>query len=198
MASNFFCFLELFGLLRRTVLGGFYCSISLGVVSCVPFPSLVRLSSSSLIYLYLFWSSWVPSGHCLSLLSHFFSRNFAFLSFIRLPYICPIMRTSSRPSHPSGLRIGGSPTKGSNLGQIGGGSDRLAIVVNRVPLVGPPSPYGKGKGKVSEIRYPSDSAYLRAAMQNAKAVGPSRVEPSFRHNFASRYESPLRCSGLVS
>ena len=106
-------------------------------------------------------------------------------------YTCSIMCTSSRPSRPSGLHIGGSSAKGSNLGQIGGGSSRPAIVVDRVPLAGPPSPYGKGKGKVSEIRYPGDSAYLRAAVQNAEAVGPSRVEPSFGHNFASRYRPPF-------
>ena len=74
------------------------------------------------------------------------------------------MRTPSGSSRPSGLRIGGSSTEGSDLEQIGGGFGRPAIVVNRVPLATPPSPNGKGKGKVSEIRYPSSSAYLRAAV----------------------------------
>ena len=74
------------------------------------------------------------------------------------------MRTSSGPSRPSGLHIGGSFTEGSDLGQIGGGSGRPAIVFDRVPLVGPPSPHGKGKGKVSEIRYPGGSTYLRAVV----------------------------------
>ena len=74
------------------------------------------------------------------------------------------MCTSSGSSRPSGLRIRGSSTEGSDLEQIGGGSDRPAIVVNRVPLASPPSPHGKGKGKVSEIRYPSGSAYLRVAV----------------------------------
>ena len=101
------------------------------------------------------------------------------------------MLTSSGPSPPSGLCIGGSSTKGSDLGQIGEGSGRPAIVADRVPLASPPSPHGKGKGKVSEIRYPGGSAYLRPAVQNAEAVGPSRVEPSFRHNFASRYRAPF-------
>ena len=59
------------------------------------------------------------------------------------------MRTSSGPSRPSDLRIGGSSTEGSDLGQIGGGSGRPAIVVDRISLAGPPSPHGKGKGKVS-------------------------------------------------
>ena len=55
------------------------------------------------------------------------------------------MRTSSRPSRPFGLCIGGNSVEGSNLGQIGGGSYCPAIVVDRVPLEGPPSPHGKGK-----------------------------------------------------
>ena len=101
------------------------------------------------------------------------------------------MRTSSRPSRPFGLRIGGSSTKGSNLGQIGGGSNRLDIVVDRVPLVGPHSPHGKGKGKVSKIRYPGGFTYLKATVQNAEVVGPSRVKLSFGHNFASRYRPPF-------
>ena len=92
------------------------------------------------------------------------------------------MRTSFGSTRPSDLRIGGCYVEGSNLGQIGGGSGRPAIIVNRVPLAGPPSPYGEGKGKVSEIRFPGGSNYLRAAVQNVEAVGPSRVEPYFEHN----------------
>ena len=95
------------------------------------------------------------------------------------PYTYSIMRTSSRSSRPSGLRIEGSSTEGSNLGQIGRGSSRPAIVVYRVPSAGPPSPHGKEKGKVNEIRYPGDSAYLRAVVQNAEVMGPSRIEPFF-------------------
>ena len=101
------------------------------------------------------------------------------------------MHTSSGPSRPSGMRIGGSSTKGSGLRQIRGGSGRPTIVVDRVPLASPLSPHGKGKGKVSVIRYPGGSAYLVAAGQNAEVVGPSLVEPSFRHNFASRYKPPF-------
>ena len=81
------------------------------------------------------------------------------------------MRTSSGPNFSSGMRIGGSSTEEPNLGQISEGFDRLAIVVDQVPLAGPPSPSGKGKSKDSEIRYPGGSDYLRAAMQNAEAVG---------------------------
>ena len=111
-------------------------------------------------------------------------------SFV-FPYICPIMCTSSGPSRPSSLRIRGSSAEGSDLGHIGGGSNRPTIVVDRVPSTSPLSPYGKGKGKVSEIRYPGDSAYLRVAVQNAEAVGPSQVKPSFGHNFSSRYGPPF-------
>ena len=49
----------------------------------------------------------------------------------------------------------------------------------------------KRGGKVSEIRYPGGSTYLRAVVQNAEAVGLSRVEPSFGHNFASHYRPPF-------
>ena len=107
-----------------------------------------------------------------------------------LPYTCPIMRTSSRPNRSSGLCIGGSFAEELDLGQTGEGSGRPAIVVDQVPLAGPPSPSGKGKSKVSEIRYPSDFDFLRAAVQNAKAVGPSRIEPFFEKTFATRYRPP--------
>ena len=117
----------------------------------------------------------------------FLARILPFYRSSIFPHTCSIMRTSSKPSHPSSLSIGGSSIEGSDLGQIGGGSGRPAIVVDRVPLTVPPSPYGKGKGKVSEIRYPGGFAYLRAVVHNAEAVGPSLVEPSFGHNFASLY-----------
>ena len=94
----------------------------------------------------------------------FLAGIFPFYRLSAFPYTYSIMRTSSGPNHPSGLRIGGSSTEGSGLGQIGGGSGRPTIVVDRVPSVGPPSPHGKGNGKVSEIKYPGSSAYLRAVV----------------------------------
>ena len=114
------------------------------------------------------------------------------------PNTCPIMRTSSWPNHYSGLRIRGSSVEEPDLGQTSEGSGHQAIVVDRVPSTGPPSPSGKGKSKVSEIRYPGDSDYLRAVVQKAEVVGPSRIEPSFGKTFADRYRSPLCCSCLVS
>ena len=81
-----------------------------------------------------------------------------------LPYSCPIMRTSSGPNCSFGLRIGGSSAEEPDLGQTGDGSEHPALVVDRVPSTEPPSPSGKGKGKVSEIRYPGGSDYLRVAL----------------------------------
>ena len=54
-------------------------------------------------------------------------------------YTCSIMHTSSRPSRPFGLLIWGSSAEGLGLGQIGGGSGRPAIFIDRVPLAGPHS-----------------------------------------------------------
>ena len=107
------------------------------------------------------------------------------------PFSCPIMHTSSVSNLSSGLCIGGSSTKEPDLWQICEGSGCPALVVDRVPPVGPPSLSGKGKSKVSEIRYPGGSDYLRAAMQNAEAVGRSRIEPSFGKAFATHYRPPF-------
>ena len=77
------------------------------------------------------------------------------------------------------LRIGSNSTKAFGSGRMGGESDSLAVVVHGVAPGEPPFPLGKGKGKISEIRYLRGFEYLRAAIQNAKAVGPSRVEPLY-------------------
>ena len=50
-----------------------------------------------------------------------------------------------------------------------------------------PSPLGKGKDKIDEIKYPVGSKYLKSVVQNALVVGPSRVEPLFGEVFARRY-----------
>ena len=60
------------------------------------------------------------------------------------------------------------------------------MVVGVLPIGYLPPP-SKGKDKISEIRYPCGSEYLRAAIRYADVVGPSRVEPSFTKNFATRY-----------
>ena len=94
-------------------------------------------------------------GPCLAEVPHFYHS-------FDLPYSCPIMRTSSGPNHFSSLRIGGSSIEELDLGKIGEGSDRRALVVDRVPPAGPPSLFVKGKSKVREIRYPGGYDYLRA------------------------------------
>ena len=104
------------------------------------------------------------------------------LSFVRPLYTCPIMCTSSRPNHSSGLHLGGRPVEESELRRTDSGSNSLAAVVDRAPPTDHPSPSGKGKGKVSEIRYPSGSEYLKAVIKYADAVGPSRVEPLYEKN----------------
>ena len=106
-------------------------------------------------------------------------------------YTRPIMRTSSGPNRPSGLRIGGRLAKEFESRRTNGGSGSIAIVVDRAPPTSHPSPPGKGKGKVSEIRYPSGSKYLRAAVKYADVVGPSRVEPLYEQTFITRYRPPL-------
>ena len=55
------------------------------------------------------------------------------------------------------LRIGSNPTKAFDSGRTGGESDSLAVVVHRATPREPPFPLGKGKGKISEIQYPSGS-----------------------------------------
>ena len=91
------------------------------------------------------------------------------------------------PSRYFVLRIGSDSTEASSLGRTGGDSDSLAVVVHRVAPREPAFPLDKGKGKISEIRYPSGFEYLRAAIQNAVAIGPSQVELSYGEVFAARY-----------
>ena len=96
------------------------------------------------------------------------------------------------PGRSSVLRIGSNPTEASSSGRNDGGNDSLAVVVHRAALGEPPFPLDKGKGKINEIRYPSYSEYLRAAVQNAKAGGPSRVEPLYDEIFAALYGPPFK------
>ena len=95
------------------------------------------------------------------------------------------------PGRSSSLRIGGDSSTESGSGRTGGESNRLATVVLRDAPGEPPSPLGKGKDKIDEIKYPVGSEYLKSAVQNALAVGPSRVEPLFGEIFARRYRPPF-------
>ena len=85
------------------------------------------------------------------------------------------------------LLIGSNPTKASSSGRTDWGYDNLAMVVHRAASGEHHFPLDKGKGKLNEIRLPSGSEYLKAAIQNAEAVGPSRVEPSYGEIFVARY-----------
>ena len=106
------------------------------------------------------------------------------------PFHCLIMCASSGPSRPMGLRIEGRPAEESETGRTGGGFCSPATVVAGVLPVGYLPPPGKGKGKISEIRYPCASEYLRAAVRYVDDVGPSRVEPSYAKIFSTRYGPP--------
>ena len=75
----------------------------------------------------------------------------------------------------------------SGSGRTGGESDHLAVVALRDAPGEPPFPLGKSKDKLEEIKYHVGSEYLRSAVQNALAVGPSKVEPLYGEVFARRY-----------
>ena len=111
--------------------------------------------------------------------------------FLNFLFPCSAMDISMGPSRYFVLCIGSNSTEVSGSMWTGGESDSLAMVVHRVALGGPSFPLDKGKGKISEIRYPSSSEYLRVAIQNAEAVGPSRVEPSYGEVFAAWYGPPF-------
>ena len=51
-----------------------------------------------------------------------FGWDSASLSFVRPPYIRPIMRTSSGPNHSTGLHIGERPVEESESRRTSGGS----------------------------------------------------------------------------
>ena len=65
------------------------------------------------------------------------------------------------------------------------------MVVHRAAPGERPFPLDKGKGKLNEIWLPSGSKYLRAGIQNAEAMGPSLVEPSYGEIFGARYGPPF-------
>ena len=114
------------------------------------------------------------------------------MHFLQFPFFFLLgLHISMGPSRFPVLRIGSDPTEVSGSGRMGGESDGLAMVVHRGVPREPPFPLGKGKGKINEIRYPSGSEYLRAAIQNAEVMGPSRVEPLYGEIFATWYGSAL-------
>ena len=95
------------------------------------------------------------------------------------------------PGRSSSLHIGGDPSVVSGSRRTGGFSDRLTRVVPRDAPGEPPFPLDKGKGRIDEIKYLGGSEYLKSTVQNALAVGLSRVEPFYGDTFARRYRLPL-------
>ena len=95
------------------------------------------------------------------------------------------------PGCSSSLRIGGDSLAVVGSGRTGGASDRSAGVDLRDAPREPPFPLNKGKGRIDQIKYPGGSKYLRSAVQNALAVGPSKVGPLYRATFARRYRPPF-------
>ena len=89
------------------------------------------------------------------------------------------------------MGIGDDSSAESGSGRTGDESNRLAMVVLRDTLGEPLSPLGKGKDKIDAIKYHVGSEYLKSAMQNALAVGLSKVEPLFGEVFARRYRPPF-------
>ena len=100
------------------------------------------------------------------------------------------MRASSGSIRSVGLHIRGRSVEGAESEQVGGGSRGLPSAAIRAPLVGHPPLPGKGKERISEIRYPTGLEYLRAAVRCSDAVGPSRVEPFYAEIFSTRYRPP--------
>ena len=102
----------------------------------------------------------------------------------------------------TGLHIEGRPVDEFVSGKNGGGLGGPVAVVVGALLVGYLPPPSKGKGKISEIRYPDGSEYLRAIVRYADAVGPSLVEPSFAKIFATHYGPPssvqIWCSDILT
>ena len=91
------------------------------------------------------------------------------------------------PGRSSSLHIGGDSFTIPDSGWTGGESDRLVVVALRDAPREPPLPLGKGKGRIDEIKYPMGSQYLKLVVQNALAVGLSRVEPLYGEIFERRY-----------
>ena len=95
------------------------------------------------------------------------------------------------PSRSSSLRIGGDSLVVVGSGRTGRAFDRSAGVDLRDAPGEPPFPLNKGKGRIDEIKYPGGSEYLKSAVKNTLAVGPSKVGPLYGATFARRYRPPF-------
>ena len=63
------------------------------------------------------------------------------------------------------MHIGGRLAEGSESEQVGGRSGGLPVAAIKAPLVGYPPLLGNGKKRISEIRYPTGSEYIRAVVR---------------------------------
>ena len=95
------------------------------------------------------------------------------------------------PSRSSSLLIGGDSSIATGSGQTGNASDHSSGVDLRDAPGEPPFPLNKGKGRINKIKYPGGSEYLKSAVKNALAVGPSKVGPLYGATFAKRYMPPF-------
>ena len=95
------------------------------------------------------------------------------------------------PGRSSSLHIGGDSSVAAGSGRTGNASDHLARVDLRDAPGEPPFPLNKGKGRIEEIKYPGGSEYLKFVVQNALAVGPSKVGPLYGATFSRRYRPPF-------
>ena len=87
------------------------------------------------------------------------------LHFLRSPlFPCLTLRTSKGPGRSYVLHIGSNPVEASSSGRINWGNDSLVVVVHRATPGEPHFPLDRGKRKINEIQYPSDSEYLRASI----------------------------------
>ena len=91
----------------------------------------------------------------------------------------------------SSLCIGGDSLTVVSFGPTSGALDCSAGVDLRDAPREPPFPLNKGKGRIDQIKYPGGSEYLRSAVQNAMAVGSSKVGPLYGATFARRYKPPF-------
>ena len=95
------------------------------------------------------------------------------------------------PGRSSSLHIGGDSSVVVGSGWIGGTSNRSARVDLRDTLGEPPFPLDKGKGRIDQIKYPGGSEYPKSSVQNALAMGSSKVGPLYGATFSRRYRPPF-------
>ena len=95
------------------------------------------------------------------------------------------------PGRSSSLLIGGDSSVVAGSGRTGSASERSVEVDLRDAPGEPYFPLNKGKGRIYEIKYPEGSEYLKYVVQNALAVGPSKLGPLYGVTFARRYRPPF-------